>query len=73
MLFLTVSISFVCQLALIYVPLLQHVFQTQALGARDMFTLLGLAATSMGAHEVRRWYERKMEKDELMQAGMGIA
>ncbi|BEI93292.1 uncharacterized protein CcaverHIS019_0509200 [Cutaneotrichosporon cavernicola] len=73
MLFLTVSISFLCQLALIYVPLLQHVFQTQALGARDMFMLLGLAATSMGAHEVRRWYERKMVLDELMEAGLGMA
>ncbi len=73
MLFLTVSISFLCQLALIYVPLLQHVFQTQALGARDMFMLLGLAATSMGAHEARRWYERKMVREELMEAGLGMA
>ncbi|GMK55275.1 hypothetical protein CspeluHIS016_0203310 [Cutaneotrichosporon spelunceum] len=73
MLFLTVSISFLCQLALIYVPVLQHVFQTQALGARDMFMLLGLAATSMGAHEVRRWYERKMVREELMEAGLGMA
>ncbi|CAK9781097.1 calcium-transporting P [Cutaneotrichosporon oleaginosum] len=73
MLFLTVSISFLCQLALIYVPLLQHVFQTQALGARDLFMLLGLAATSMGAHEARRWYERKMVREELMEVGLGMA
>ena len=67
MLFLTVSISFLAQLGLIYVPLLQHVFQTEALGMRDLMTLLGLAATSMGAHEGRRWYERKLVQEDLMQ------
>jgi len=73
MLFLTVSISFFCQLALIYIPLLQHVFQTEALGARDLFMLLGLAATSMGCHEARRWYERKLAKDEVLEERMGMA
>ena len=67
MLFLTVSISFLAQLGLIYVPLLQHVFQTEALGMRDLMTLLGLAATSMGAHEGRRWYERKLVQEDLIQ------
>lgn len=73
MLFLTVTISFLCQLALIYIPLLQHVFQTEALGARDLFMLLGLAATSMGAHEVRRWWERKIVAEELLEQGLGMA
>ncbi|TYJ58696.1 calcium-transporting P-type ATPase, PMR1-type [Cryptococcus floricola] len=71
MLFLTVSVSFICQLALIYVPLLQHVFQTEALGARDMFTLLGLAGTSMGLHEGRRWWERKQSEKEILERGVG--
>lgn len=73
MLFLTVSISFLCQLGLIYIPLLQHIFQTEALGARDLFMLLGLAATSMGAHEARRWYERKRAKEEVFEDRMGMA
>ena len=65
MLFLTVSVSFISQLGLVYIPLLQSVFQTEALGLRDLMTLLGLAATSMGAHEGRRWYERKLVQEEF--------
>lgn len=65
MLFLTVSVSFIAQLGLIYVPPLQHIFQTQALASRDLFMLLGIAATSMGCHEVRRWYERKIGEEEV--------
>jgi Ca2+-transporting ATPase len=71
MLFLTVSISFLAQLALIYVPLLQHIFQTEALSLRDLFMLLGLAATSMGAHEGRRWWERKVSEREIYEQGIG--
>ncbi|KAK8864588.1 calcium-transporting P-type ATPase, PMR1-type [Kwoniella newhampshirensis] len=71
MLFLTISISFICQLALIYVPLLQHVFQTEALSARDLLMLLGLAGTSMGLHEGRRWWERKGVEREIMEEGVG--
>ncbi|WVR06873.1 calcium-transporting P-type ATPase, PMR1-type [Kwoniella sp. DSM 27419] len=71
MLFLTVSISFICQLMLIYVPLLQHIFQTEALSARDLLMLLGLAGTSMGLHEGRRWWERKGVEREIMAEGVG--
>lgn len=70
MLFLTISISFLAQLSLIYVPLLQHVFQTEALSFRDLFTLLGLAATSLGLHEARRWYERKIQEKEIYELGV---
>ena len=71
MLFLTISISFVCQLGLIYVPPLQHIFQTEALSARDLLTLLSLAATSMGAHEGRRWWERKINEREIFEQTIG--
>ncbi|KJE02993.1 Ca2+-transporting ATPase [Cryptococcus gattii NT-10] len=67
MLFLTISVSFICQLALIYIPLLQHIFQTEALSARDLFMLLGLAGTSMGLHEGRRWWERKQVEAEILE------
>jgi len=60
MLLLTVSISFVVQLALIYVPFMQAIFQTEALRARDLSVLLCLAGTSMVLHEVRRKWERKV-------------
>ncbi|CAD6581870.1 MAG: High affinity Ca2+/Mn2+ P-type ATPase-like protein [Tremellales sp. Tagirdzhanova-0007] len=71
MLFLTISISFICQLGLIYVPPLQHIFQTEALSARDLLTLLVLAASSMGAHEGRRWWERKINEREIFEQTVG--
>ena len=71
MLFLTISISFICQLGLIYVPPLQHIFQTEALNARDLLMLLGLAATSMVLHEGRRWWERKINEREIFEQTVG--
>lgn len=71
MLFLTVSISFLAQLGLVYIPLLQHIFQTEALSARDLLLLIGLAATSMGLHEGRRWWERKVSEREIFEGGVG--
>lgn len=69
MLSLTVSVSFFCQLGLIYIPVLQHIFQTEALSLRDLFMLLGLAGTSMALHEARRWYERRLREQELWELG----
>ena len=72
MLTVTVGSSFVAQLGLIYVPLLQHIFQTEALSFRDLFTLFGIAATSMGLHECRRWYERGLFEHDILEASMGV-
>eukprot|EP00918_Siedleckia_nematoides_P003008 GHVU01006851.1.p1 GENE.GHVU01006851.1~~GHVU01006851.1.p1 ORF type:complete len:1045 (-),score=75.30 GHVU01006851.1:29-2986(-) len=58
MLITTVSISFIVQLMLVYVPFMQAIFQTEALGLRDLCTLLLLALVSMVVHEGRRKYER---------------
>jgi len=60
MLLSTVSISFITQLGLIYVPFLQAIFQTAALDFGDLMTLLILAGTSFGLHEGRRHYERSL-------------
>ena len=73
MLTLAVGVSFVVQLGLIYVPPLQHIFQTEALSIRDLFMLFGLAATSMGLHEGRRWYERGLVEREILEQTMGMA
>ncbi|KAK1924100.1 hypothetical protein DB88DRAFT_526657 [Papiliotrema laurentii] len=73
MLTLAVGVSFVVQLGLIYVPPLQHIFQTEALSARDLLMLLGLAATSMGLHEGRRWYERGLVEKEIFEETMRMA
>lgn len=58
MLITTVGVSFIVQLALIYVPVMQSVFQTEALASTDLMTLLVLAFTAFVVHEGRRRYER---------------
>ncbi|KAL4263970.1 High affinity Ca2+/Mn2+ P-type ATPase-like protein [Pleurotus pulmonarius] len=64
MLLTTVSISFLSQLALIYVPFLQAVFQTASLGWRDLGVLIALAGASATLHEVRRRMERSWDATE---------
>lgn len=75
MLLATVGVSFVVQLALVYVPFLQAVFQTEALAGADLTTLLMLAATAFTLHEARRRYERHLNQTELVAYGSldGIA
>jgi Ca2+-transporting ATPase len=60
----TVGISFITQLALIYVGFMQSIFQTDALSGRDLGIILSLGALSFTLHEVRRWYERKIDADD---------
>ncbi|KJA28829.1 hypothetical protein HYPSUDRAFT_33216 [Hypholoma sublateritium FD-334 SS-4] len=60
----TVSISFITQLALVYVGFMQTIFQTDSLSGRDLGIILGLAITSFALHEARRWYERKIDAEE---------
>ncbi|KAG2109397.1 uncharacterized protein F5147DRAFT_798654 [Suillus discolor] len=64
MLVTTVSISFLVQLALIYVPFMQAIFQTDALRWEDILTILLIAATSFVLHEGRRYFERRIQSDE---------
>lgn len=61
---LTVSISAITQLGLVYVPFMQAVFQTEALPMGDLGMLVGLGGMSMGLHELRRRYERKAVAEE---------
>lgn len=63
MLVSTVSVSLLVLLALVYVPFMQAVFQTEALASGDLMTLVLLAATSFLLHEGRRRYERSTEGD----------
>ncbi|KAL1672116.1 hypothetical protein EV122DRAFT_271914 [Schizophyllum commune] len=64
MLALSVSISLTTQLSFIYVPFLQRIFQTEALGLGDISLILILAGASFAAHEARRTYERKLNIDD---------
>ncbi|KAL8293642.1 hypothetical protein RQP46_000343 [Phenoliferia psychrophenolica] len=52
LLLLTVSISFLAQLSLIYVPFLQSVFQTEALSFRDFSVLLTIAGSRAAGQDV---------------------
>ena len=63
MLIATVSVSFVVQLALIYVPFMQSIFQTAALDFGDLTMLLILGGISATLHEARRRYERSLNAD----------
>ncbi|TRM56861.1 hypothetical protein BD626DRAFT_413004 [Schizophyllum amplum] len=64
MLALSVSVSFTTQLSFIYVPFLQRIFQTEALGLGDLSLILMLAGASFAGHEARRTYERKLNVEE---------
>lgn len=70
MLLTTVSISFLSQLALVYVPFMQAIFQTEALGMNDLVLLLALAASSAALHEARRRYERTSLAGETYASGV---
>jgi len=50
-------------LALVYVPFMQAIFQTDALGGKDILTILLIAATSFVLHEGRRHFERTVQSD----------
>jgi len=64
MLLITVAVSFLSQLGLVYVPFMQAVFQTEALAMDDLVLLFALAAASFALHESRRRYERSKYQSE---------
>ncbi|KAF7290048.1 Ca-transporting ATPase [Mycena chlorophos] len=70
MLVTTVSISALSQLALVYVPFMQAIFQTAALDSGDLTIILALAATSFALHEGRRSYERRLNLDSVWAQAM---
>ncbi|CDU22366.1 probable PMR1-secretory pathway Ca++-transporting P-type ATPase [Sporisorium scitamineum] len=73
MLGLTVSMSLLAQMGMVYLGPLQGVFQTTALAMGDLVVLAAIAAVSFGLHEVRRMWERKVADEEVreMVAGGG--
>jgi len=72
MLLLAVSVSFLVQLSLVYLPFLQSVFQTQALSMRDLTVLLLLGGCSMSIHEWRRRWERRTAQEEAWSSAQAV-
>ncbi|PWN51563.1 calcium-transporting P [Violaceomyces palustris] len=58
MLTITLSISLITQLCLIYLPLLQGIFQTTSLSLGDLSSIVVISGISFTLHEGRRWFER---------------
>lgn len=50
-----VSLSVVCQLLVIYLPWLQEVFQTEAIGLGDLLRLVVLCSTVFWTDELRKY------------------
>lgn len=73
MLIWTVSVSFIVQLSLIYVPLMQSIFQTAALDSGDLLLLIVLAGISFVLHEIRRGYERRLNMSLTLSSVMEMA
>lgn len=57
------------QLCVIYLPFLQRVFQTEALGLGDIFTLVCIASTVFWADEFRKWVERRRASGHMPSVG----
>lgn len=60
-LLLTLAGSAALQMLIMYVPLLQRIFQTVALGRKDLVYLAGCSVVAFGLQELRRIYERYSE------------
>lgn len=54
-----VVLTFLLQMALIYVPFLQDVFNTVALSAGQLVTCLGLSTIVFIAIEIQKWFKRR--------------
>ncbi|TKY88783.1 hypothetical protein EX895_002414 [Sporisorium graminicola] len=65
MLGLTVGISLLAQMGMVYFPPLQGVFQTTGLALADLGFLAVIAGVSFGFHEVRRTWERRVADEEV--------
>jgi Ca2+-transporting ATPase len=54
-----IALTFVLQLALLYVPFLQKVFDTQPLNARDLIIAILASAVVFVAVEIDKWIGRQ--------------
>jgi Ca2+-transporting ATPase len=57
-----IVLTFVLQLALLYVPFMQKIFETQPLNARDLAIAVFVSAIIFVAVELDKWVVRKRQK-----------
>jgi len=57
--------SIIGQLLVIYLPFLQRVFQTESLSLRDLVGLLLLTSCTFWVDEARKWWRRKVGKENV--------
>ena len=50
------------QLAVIYVPWLQAILQTEALALSDLLSILVLSSSVLWSDELRKWLQRRQER-----------
>jgi len=61
-LILAVGVSFVLQMAVVYIPVFQKIFKTQPLGALDWFLVLGISSFPLWAMEAVKMVKEKRTK-----------
>ena len=67
-LFVTVVLTALIQLALIYVPFLQPIFETQALGLEELVVVALVTPVPFIAVELEKWVFRRRER----RAGLAV-
>jgi Ca2+-transporting ATPase len=65
MMILAVVTTFILQLALIYVPFLQKIFNTVALSPRDLGVALVLSSSVFIAVEIEKWIHRMLARRKM--------
>jgi len=68
-----VALSLAGQLLVIYFPWLQEVFQTEALGWRDLFGLVVLCSSVFWVDEARKWWRYGRRGARLIGGGAGYS